>query len=156
MTLECGKRVKKIVMKFGGTSVATGENIRRVANIVADSVKKDRRVVVVVSALSGVTNQLVEEAKQAKKKDEKQIQEFTKNLVDKHTAVAAKAIEDTRIRKEVTQVIKKTVDELENSYTKPILPNESQDDESIQILKRRLASGEITKEEFEDLKSALE
>jgi len=52
--------------------------------------------------------------------------------------------------------IKKTVDELKNSYTKPTLPTESQDNESLQILKRRLASGEITKEEFEDLKSALE
>ena len=66
------KRVKKIVMKFGGTSVATGENIRRVANIVAGSAKKDRRIVVVVSALSGITNQLVEETEQAKKKDEKE------------------------------------------------------------------------------------
>jgi aspartate kinase len=111
------KKVKKIVMKFGGTSVATGENIRRVANIVADSVKKDRRVIVVVSALSGVTNQLVEEAEQAKKKDEKQIQEFTKNLVDKHTAVAAKAIMNAGIRKEVAQVIEKTVDELEKVLT---------------------------------------
>lgn len=52
--------------------------------------------------------------------------------------------------------IKKTVDELKNSYTKPTLPTESQDNESLQILKRRLASGEITKEEFEDLKYALE
>jgi len=104
-------------MKFGGTSVATGENIRRVANIVAGSVEKDRRVVVVVSALSGVTNQLVEEAEQAKKKDEKQIQEFTKNLVDKHMAVAAKAIMNAGIRKEVAQVIEKTVDELEKVLT---------------------------------------
>jgi aspartate kinase len=111
------KKVKKIVMKFGGTSIATGENIRRVANIVADSIKKDRRVVVVVSALSGVTNQLVEEAEQAKKKDEKQIQEFTKKLVDNHMAVVAKAIEDMRLRKEVAQVIKKTVDELEKVLT---------------------------------------
>jgi len=30
------------------------------------------------------------------------------------------------------------------------------EDESMQILKRRLASGEISKEEFEDLKSTLE
>jgi aspartate kinase len=111
------KKVKKIVMKFGGTSVATGENIRRVANIVAASVKKDYRVVVVVSALSGITNQLVEEAERAKKKSEKQIQEFTKKLVDKHMAVVAKAIEDTRIRKEVAQVIEKTVDELEKVLT---------------------------------------
>jgi aspartate kinase len=110
------KKVKRIVMKFGGTSVATGENIRRVANIVADSIKH-ARVVVVVSALAGVTNQLVEEAEQAKKKSEKQIQEFTKNLVDKHVTVANKAIDDKGIQKDVTQVIKKTVSELEKVLT---------------------------------------
>jgi aspartate kinase len=103
-------------MKFGGTSVATGENIRRVANIVADSIKQ-AKVVVVVSALAGVTNQLVEEAEQAKKKSEKQIKEFTKNLVDKHVAVAAKAIDDKGIQKDVEQVIKKTVSELEKVLT---------------------------------------
>jgi len=104
-------------MKFGGTSVATGENIRRVANIVADSVKKNYRVVVVVSALAGVTNQLSEEAEQAKKKDEKQIQEFTRKLVEKHVATATKAIKNKSIQKEVEQVIKKTVDELEKVLT---------------------------------------
>jgi aspartate kinase len=109
--------VKKIVMKFGGTSVATGENIRRVANIVADSVKKDRRVVVVVSALAGVTNQLVEEAEQAKKKDEKQIQEFTEKLVEKHVVAVTRAIESKNIQKEIEQVIKKTVSELEKVLT---------------------------------------
>jgi aspartate kinase len=109
--------VKKIVMKFGGTSVATGENIRRVANIIADSVKKDYRVVVVVSALSGVTNQLVEEAEQAKKKDEKQIQEFTRKLVEKHVATFTKAIENKSIQKEAEQTIKKTVNELEKVLT---------------------------------------
>jgi aspartate kinase len=109
--------VKKIVMKFGGTSVATGENIRRVANIIVDSVKKDYRVVVVVSALAGVTNQLVEEAEQAKKKSEKQIQEFTKKLVEKHVAAAMEAIENKSVQKEVEQVIEKTVDELEKVLT---------------------------------------
>jgi aspartate kinase len=109
--------VKKIVMKFGGTAVATGDNIRRVANIVADSVKKDHRVVVVVSALAGVTNQLVEEAEQAKKKDEKQIQEFTRKLVEKHVATVTAAIENKSIQKEVEQVIKKTVSALEKVLT---------------------------------------
>ena len=52
--------------------------------------------------------------------------------------------------------IKESVTSLENSYEKPILPTESSEDESLQIIKRRLASGEISKEEFEDLKSALE
>jgi aspartate kinase len=109
--------VKKIVMKFGGTSVATGENIRRVAKIVADSVKQGYRVVVVVSALAGVTNQLVEEAEHAKKNNEKQIQEFTRKLVEKHVATATEAIENKSIQKEIEQVIKKTVNELEKVLT---------------------------------------
>jgi len=109
--------VKKIVMKFGGTSVATGENIRRVAKIVADSVKKDYRVVVVVSALAGVTNQLVAEAEQAKKKGEKQIQEFTRKLVEKHVATITEAIDDKSIQKEAEQVIKTTVSALEKVLT---------------------------------------
>jgi aspartate kinase len=109
--------VKKIVMKFGGTSVATGENIRQVANIVADSVKNDRRVVVVVSALAGITNQLVEEAEQAKKNDEKQIQEFTRKLIEKHIATVTEAIDNTNLQKEVELIIKKTVGELEKVLT---------------------------------------
>jgi aspartate kinase len=52
----------KIVMKFGGTSVATGENIRHVANLVADSAKKGCSVIVVVSALDGTTDKLFEAA----------------------------------------------------------------------------------------------
>jgi len=47
------------VLKFGGTSVATAEKLRRVSAIVASAVKEDRTVVV-VSALAGVTNRLEE------------------------------------------------------------------------------------------------
>ncbi len=104
-------------MKFGGTSVGTGENIRRVAKIVAGSVNKNCRVVVVVSALAGITNQLVEEADQARKKNEKQIQEFTRKLVKKHVATAMAAINNKDIQEEVEQVIKKTVGALEKVLT---------------------------------------
>ena len=47
------------VLKFGGTSVATAEKLRRVSAIVASAVKEDRTVVV-VSALAGVTDRLKE------------------------------------------------------------------------------------------------
>ena len=109
--------MKTIVMKFGGTSVATGKSIRRVAKIVADSIEKEYRVVVVVSALAGITNQLGEEANQAKKKGEKQIQEFARKLIEEHVATARKAIEKKNTQKKVEQVIKKTVDALEKVLT---------------------------------------
>lgn len=49
----------RIVMKFGGTSVADLDRIRNVANRVKREVEAGNEVAVVVSAMSGVTNQLV-------------------------------------------------------------------------------------------------
>ena len=52
------------VMKFGGTSVGDASCIARTAQIIARAVKENA-CVVVVSAMSGVTNQLIEAAKTA-------------------------------------------------------------------------------------------
>ena len=49
----------RIVMKFGGTSVADLDRIRNVARRVKRQVDAGHEVAVVVSAMSGVTNQLV-------------------------------------------------------------------------------------------------
>jgi len=49
--------MKIVVMKFGGTSVANIEKIKNVAQKVSDS-SKNAKIVVVLSAMSGVTNQL--------------------------------------------------------------------------------------------------
>ena len=60
-----------VVMKFGGTSVATIDRIRIVARHVEREVKAGNRVAVVVSAMSGATNQLVEWVNQADKLHDK-------------------------------------------------------------------------------------
>ena len=49
-----------IVLKFGGTSVATTDLIESAANIVKSEYDKGNNIVVVVSAMSGATNQLIE------------------------------------------------------------------------------------------------
>ncbi len=49
----------RIVMKFGGTSMAGTERIRRVANIVRAQAAKGDEVAVVVSAMAGETDRLV-------------------------------------------------------------------------------------------------
>jgi len=53
-----------IVQKFGGTSVANPERIRNVASRVAAYRAKDTQIVVVVSAMSGVTDNLIKLAKE--------------------------------------------------------------------------------------------
>ena len=55
----------RLVMKFGGTSVANIERIKNVARHVEREVKAGNHVAVVVSAMSGTTNQLVEWCRQA-------------------------------------------------------------------------------------------
>ena len=55
----------RLVMKFGGTSVADLDRIRNVARHVKREVDAGYDVAVVVSAMAGVTNQLVEWCRQA-------------------------------------------------------------------------------------------
>ena len=50
-------------MKFGGTSVANIERIKNVADIIKNKKKDNSKLVVVVSAMAGVTNDLVQKSK---------------------------------------------------------------------------------------------
>ena len=51
--------MKTIVLKFGGTSVGTIDRIKKVCKIIAFYKKKKNKVIVVSSAMSGVTNELI-------------------------------------------------------------------------------------------------
>jgi len=55
--------MKIVVLKFGGTSVGTVERIKKVANIITSYIKKRYKVIVVSSAMRGVTNDLVRKSK---------------------------------------------------------------------------------------------
>ena len=54
--------MKIVVLKFGGTSVGTIKKIKKVAEIIADYKRKNYKVVVVSSAMSGVTNELIKKS----------------------------------------------------------------------------------------------
>ncbi|EDY84449.1 asparate kinase, monofunctional class [Verrucomicrobiia bacterium DG1235] len=53
----------RIVKKFGGTSVGDVDRIKNVARIIKEDVEKGHQVAVVVSARSGVTNELIARAR---------------------------------------------------------------------------------------------
>ena len=55
--------MKTVVLKFGGTSVGSINRIKKVCKIIAFYKKKKNRVVVVSSAMSGVTNELINKSK---------------------------------------------------------------------------------------------
>ncbi len=55
--------MKTVVLKFGGTSVGNIDRIKKVCKIIATYKKKKYNVVVISSAMSGVTNDLINKSK---------------------------------------------------------------------------------------------
>ncbi len=74
------------VMKFGGTSVGSAEALKRVANIIA---QKEGEKVVVVSAMSGITNFLVNVAENPQLNLDTVVDQFA----EKHLMTAAQLFE---------------------------------------------------------------
>jgi len=56
--------MKIVVLKFGGTSVGSIDRIKKVANIIGSYKKKNIGVIVVSSAMSGATNDLIKKTKE--------------------------------------------------------------------------------------------
>ena len=69
-----------IVLKFGGTSVGSPERIKELASLIQFPGKK----IIVLSAMSGTTNSLVEIVKSLYKKDNKQANKQISTLEDKY------------------------------------------------------------------------
>jgi len=103
----------KLVMKFGGSSIADGEKLRAAASIVERNIKEGNKVVVVVSALSDVTDQLFEVGEAISGK-ERALIEVVRSLMDRHRREATAAIADPNIRGETIQQLEALSQELES------------------------------------------
>ena len=91
-----------IVMKFGGTSLGDGEGINRAVDIVIQTLKdRGGGVVVVVSAMSGVTDTLLSAATSAAQGDSETFRRARWALSDRHRLAMTKAIgyEETRLQR---------------------------------------------------------
>jgi aspartokinase/homoserine dehydrogenase 1 len=88
------------VMKFGGTSVGDASCIARTAQIVANAAAHFP-CVVVVSAMSGVTNRLIEAAQKAAAGDSSIGASLVKTLHKQHAAALEVLIKDPAVRQSV-------------------------------------------------------
>jgi len=95
------------IVKFGGTSVGDATRIRKVVEIIRDAAR-DSDLLVVVSALSGVTNKLVEAAAHAEAGQPEPVEMIFAELRERHRVVAGALIHSrpvrSRIHHEVEQV----------------------------------------------------
>ena len=106
----------KIVMKFGGTSIGDGKKIRHVAQLLKRYHEEGNQIVVVTSALGGVTDGLLENALFASTKGKiALVKEFKTEITNKHHEAVKDAIDDPTVAKEVIQTLDLRIDELEKA-----------------------------------------
>ncbi|KAA3614686.1 MAG: aspartate kinase [Calditrichaeota bacterium] len=74
-----------IIMKFGGTSLRDADAFRNVVSIIENSF--DRKPLVVVSAMAGITNLLERSIKAAARQQRDSLQEMIEDILDQHLAV---------------------------------------------------------------------
>ena len=91
---------KTLVMKFGGTSVGSVDALKSATQIIQDAKRDWDRVVVVTSAMSGVTNLLLDSAASALQGTVVLLAETESTLREKHFSVADELIMDERLREE--------------------------------------------------------
>ena len=91
------------ILKFGGSSVANAENINKVIQIISDSSEKHRDLVIVVSALGGVTDNLIKIASLASERDS-EYQVFIKDIFKQHNEAIEELINPTNRKKVFSEV----------------------------------------------------
>jgi aspartokinase/homoserine dehydrogenase 1 len=99
------------VLKFGGTSVANSENINKVVGIVSER-SRNRKTVVVVSALGGVTDLLLNAAILAANGNESYREKLT--LIEKRHLEAVKQLIPIKKQSHLLSLVKKSCNEIED------------------------------------------
>jgi aspartokinase/homoserine dehydrogenase 1 len=103
-----------IVMKFGGTSVGSVAALRQVVDIVDRSHKRGDRVVVVVSAMSGITDLLLKGARQAEQGDTETAHRAHAEMLARHTEVITTFLAETAGRDGVLNAIGGLLEEFDS------------------------------------------
>ncbi len=99
------------IMKFGGTSVGDASSIKKVVDIIRDA-SRESDLVVVVSAMSGVTNRLIDAATQSALGDRLSVAAIFHELRQRHVAVVTalihSAAERDRIGREMDRLFQES------------------------------------------------
>lgn len=94
-----------IVMKFGGSSLGEGEAIKTAADIVCHTLEDKGEVVVVVSAMSGVTDALLSAATSAARGNGETFRRARWALSDRHRLAMTEAISDEEARLQLMEEV---------------------------------------------------
>jgi len=104
----------RIVMKFGGVSVADGDKFRKVGSIIRKFHREGLQLVVVTSAIQGMTDSLAEVADHAGRGQKERVREFMETVLTRHKKAAEGAIMDEAVLATTLKSIEARSEELRN------------------------------------------
>ncbi|MEM2214489.1 MAG: aspartate kinase [Candidatus Nezhaarchaeales archaeon] len=102
----------KIVMKFGGTCTSSGDNILRIVDVVQRRLERNDKIVLVISAMAGVTDSLIDLINDALSGNLSKVDEVLSSIKEKHVQACARAIKDEELRRDIIQDIEGLLYEL--------------------------------------------
>ena len=102
----------KLVIKFGGTSISTGKNIKIVTRYL-HSLSKQNQIVTVCSAVSGVTDDLIQISKFIQKGNKEKANQIAKTIIKKHKQLAEESITKSQNKKKLIEKLNSDFNELE-------------------------------------------
>ena len=100
------------MLKFGGTSLASPKDIIGVAKTIA-SFSKDNEIVVVCSAVDGITDDLILISKMVEQKKKNDVNELLDKIIKKHRKLADQTIKNSTIKKQLVEKLSSDISELQ-------------------------------------------
>lgn len=100
-----------LVIKFGGTSISSAKNIKHVANYLQTLYKKNQ-IIIVCSAISGVTDELIQISKLIQKGHKDDAQKLLTKIINTHIQLARKSITKAKNRKKLIEKLEQDLAEL--------------------------------------------
>ncbi|MBT7608486.1 MAG: bifunctional aspartate kinase/homoserine dehydrogenase I [Bacteriovoracaceae bacterium] len=101
------------VHKFGGTSLNDSKCIQRVASIFEDLNTPKKRIILILSAVGGVTNSLIESLKLAAVQDKK-YEHVLKEIIDRHQKIITELFSDKSQIEKMGQILLKDFEDLKD------------------------------------------
>jgi aspartokinase/homoserine dehydrogenase 1 len=114
MDTQKSTQARSLVMKFGGTSLNTPQAMGMAAEIVSQAKADWPRLVVVTSALSGVTNLLLDSAVHAARGDLSMAGRGDEQMRNSHSAIAKVLVPDAHRRKDLEVELEQLIGEFLN------------------------------------------
>ncbi|MDE1845177.1 MAG: aspartate kinase [Thaumarchaeota archaeon] len=103
----------KLVLKFGGTSVSSPQNIRNVATMIK-KLTKEHKIIPVFSAISGVTDDLIRITNLIQNRNKEAASLIAKKIIKMHTEIADQCVKNSKIKKDLLNKMKADLDEFQD------------------------------------------